>query len=46
LNQIAAQMESEGKKACKIEQTCHTDLHMLLEHKLKKKIPLQKIDIC
>ncbi len=30
------------KKVCKIEQTCHTDLHMLLEHKLKKKFHYKK----
>jgi hypothetical protein len=35
-------MESEGKKACKIEQTCHTDLHMLLENKLNKKFHYKK----
>ncbi len=30
------------KKACKIEQTCQTDLHMLLGHKLKKRFHYKK----
>ncbi len=43
--QVLKSVESNGewrKKACKIEQTCHTDLHMLLEHKLKKKFHYKK----